>query len=319
MPAGFRATHRLITGGLMEHERGGEVLEHLLDLDGRDQGMTLRSHTLDQLAAWPPSVFRQITRAEWEAGETTTGLANEEQRRGLPGLGSLPEPVQTASEGALARARAAPPAHESAPADPATWSELVALPVPVGAAASPELLALDDGALARRAEEAMLRWEAYQRIADVVFAALAERFEAEGETARAFECLGPGAAALMLGEGSVRDQADLLVALALGNKLLLRCRPQVEPLIAALAAAPAEELRGDTLATAALLIAGVKRMAGDAKGGSSLAAASTRLCAPKPWQYPRPWRLRGALAERPPGRPLLEDHRACPVARLGST
>ena len=231
----------------------------------------------------------------------------------------MPEPVQTASEGALARARAAPPAHESAPADPATWSELVALPVPVGAAASPELLALDDGALARRAEEAMLRWEAYQRIKDVVFAALAERFEAEGETARAFECLGPGAAALMLGEGSVRDQADLLVALALGNKLLLRCRPQVEPLIAALAAAPAEELRGDTLATAALLIAGVKRMAGDAKGGSSLAAASTRLCAPKPWQYPRPWRLRGALAERPPGRPLLEDHRACPVARLGST
>ena len=46
--------------------------------------------------SWGADVFEAIAVAEWEAGDETEGLAAEEQRRGLAGLGPFPQEVEDA-------------------------------------------------------------------------------------------------------------------------------------------------------------------------------------------------------------------------------
>lgn len=176
------------------------VLEQLLELDARGRAESLHELVERKLAHWEPTVLIGIATAEWAAGDKTESCAAEEEARGAPGLGSMP-PDMAQGLAELGSYLTPPPA----PAVHADWQN------------------------PGRSEHVMERWEALQRVSELVYRRLAlkwSRGECQGQ-------LGEPVAALLAGRaGEGSDRAETWIsALALAERLLDRGLGWSEPLV----------------------------------------------------------------------------------------
>ena len=187
-----------------------DVLAKLLELDAAGRHKALRPYVEEHIDSWCADIFEGIAVAEWEAGDETEGLAAEEQRRGLAGLGPFPQEV----EDALAEL-----GEEATIAGNALGGWATA-----GWGSSEELAQLDNAEIAARAEASMLRWEALQRVEQVVFSKLAVEWTNEATGGVARSCVGGEVDGLLAGElGRAPFPPGVwITALALSERLVDR-------------------------------------------------------------------------------------------------
>ena len=193
-------------------DKTNAVLARLLELDTEGRHEALRRYVEAHIESWEAGVFAAIAVAEWEAGDATENLAAEEQRRGLPGLGSFPQEL----EDALAETR-------GSEAATIAGTGICGVAPPLGEC-SKELTQLDDAEIAARAEASMLRWEALQRVEEVVFSRLAVERTNEAKDGAARSSLGGGVECLLTGELSRAPfpRGARITALALSERLVDR-------------------------------------------------------------------------------------------------
>ena len=218
--SGCRCDHILRRGAIVNPRRKAEpagektidVLTKLLELDAGGRHEALRPYVDAQIKSWGADVFEAIAVAEWEAGDATERLVAEEQRRGLVGLGSFPKEVEDALT-------------ELGEEEEATIADVA---IGSGATAdwisSKELAQLDNAEIADRAEASMLRWEALQRVQEVVFATLAVAWTNEVKRGAARSCAGAEVEGLLAGELSraASPRGVWITALALAERLVDR-------------------------------------------------------------------------------------------------
>ena len=198
---------RLATG-----ERTSDVLAKLLELDAEVRHEALRPYVEAHIESWGADVLEAIAVAEWEAGDATERLAAEEQRRGLVGLGPFPQEVEDAL------------AELGRNLEVAIEGTALSSGTPDERGPGEELIALDNAEIADRAEASMLRWEALQRVEEVVFSKLAVDWTNEATGGAARSRVGGEVEGLLTGElGRAPFPPGVwITALALSERLVDR-------------------------------------------------------------------------------------------------
>ncbi|MAE71027.1 MAG: hypothetical protein CME06_11245, partial [Gemmatimonadetes bacterium] len=265
------------------------LLAHLLKLDAQGRHGSSRPYVEERIDSWGPEVFEAVAVAQWDAGDETERWAGEEQRRGLPGLGPLSKAVragidegrkkaETGGRGVLGgRVRSMKGAREG-----------------VLSAGDLAMVEIGGDEVTSSAEAAMLRWEAWQRIEDVVFAKVVERISTGTERDWTRVRLGREIAALLRGTAVEGIEICGLAAnaTALGGWLLARGRGLVEPFLAGLESADFGDLGASRGAAVAIVVAKMEgttgrneearcrleAMAEQVRGGRWATRASIALC-----------------------------------------
>ena len=195
-----------------------DVLAKLLELDAAGRHKALRPYVEEHIDSWCADIFEGIAVAEWEAGDETEGLAAEEQRRDLAGLGPFPQEVEDALAELGEEEKATIAGVEIGSGAPTNW------------VSSEELAQLDDAKITARAEASMLRWEALQRVEEVVLSKLAVDWTNEATGGAARSCVGGEVEGLL--EGGLNrapfSRGVWITALALSERLVVRGMRWVE-------------------------------------------------------------------------------------------
>jgi CHAT domain-containing protein/tetratricopeptide (TPR) repeat protein len=156
----------------------------------------------ERISTWGPAFFRRVAVAREAAANAVIGLALEERRRGLDGLGEMPVEV----EEALARL-----------AGPKSRASGAEVPLFVPARPAPAIAALDAVGLARRAHRAMLHLESLCRVEVLLFSRLARAWSERAEPL--YGKLAAVGSLIAEAEPSAVDAETWVSALALAERL----------------------------------------------------------------------------------------------------
>ena len=214
----------------MCHGDRNPTLSEMLNLETKAFPAALQAFVKHHIDTWGPHIFRELAEAEWCAGQDCARLAEEEQRRGLTGLGPLPAQVERAIDAARVKAVDAQTPGETTFADGS--GEISSLSLV--SASDVSQMSLTDSELNRRAEQTMRIWERWQRLADVAFETVVDRWCADPGGAKVR--LGAGISGLLRGDALDQrpDDQILITATALAERLIVRGPRAFRPLVEAL-------------------------------------------------------------------------------------